>query len=324
MITQAERSKGPPRTNRNSSKRALKKVIYIVSEKRSGSTVADAFISSRFEAVSAGEIINFKHYWQQSGEAPGRARGWVCRCGEKVRECSFWNSVMFEYLKDDRRSRSTDFDLRKSKTVRSYLLAPLKVRRPLSVKQSEKTADLKAFYEAIAKVAGADVIVDSSKCLSQLVTLLRDPELRALSSVLVVTRDARAVCHSVLNRAEEAGRKKGCARVFSRWTIAYSMILLTLSGNKSGESVRLKYEDICDHPSYCSEKLTDCIPILKDGSSDENGSKVLHNIGGTPRKLGSCSQFEKDSRWEEKRSRSNRFFYFIAAPLNKLLGYDVE
>ena len=61
------------------------KLLYIIGDGRSGSTLLNIALGNHPDAVAAGELCNVQRYlWRQDN--------W-CSCGTPVHECSFWGAV---------------------------------------------------------------------------------------------------------------------------------------------------------------------------------------------------------------------------------------
>lgn len=299
----------------------IDKIVYILSDQRSGSTIADTFVSSHFNAFSAGEVINFHHYWRCAGSGAGSTRDWVCRCGSKLPECFFWCEVMNSYVGDGREVMEADFDLAGRKSIGAHLALVFTSAERAKKGDCGKVDKLKRFYSAVASVSGERIIVDSSKSPLQLDRMLADPEVRSIANVIILTRDARAVCHSVVKRAAQGGVKRSSLRSYVRWSLIYMSGLLSLRRKREVNTLHVSYEDICDKPNVVISSIMNRFSIGSEGLREACSRMQRHNIGGTPRSIESTQTFQKDEAWKSERTLGNRFWYFIALPLNVFFGY---
>lgn len=71
-------------------------ILYIISDKRSGSTLLENILSKSNEAVSLGEVAMLKNHILKEG--PGEKWGWNCSCGEALENCTFWSQVLQKIL----------------------------------------------------------------------------------------------------------------------------------------------------------------------------------------------------------------------------------
>ena len=70
-------------------------VIYIISDKRSGSTLLDYLLSCHPDVTPLGELrLLFGHYHKIRA---GARWNWNCSCGQPVASCGFWTKI-FEWL----------------------------------------------------------------------------------------------------------------------------------------------------------------------------------------------------------------------------------
>jgi hypothetical protein len=68
------------------------KVIYIISDRRSGSTLLENILSKSAETVSIGELAMLKGHIAKDG--PGELWDWNCSCGKPIMQCEFWSKVL--------------------------------------------------------------------------------------------------------------------------------------------------------------------------------------------------------------------------------------
>jgi hypothetical protein len=68
------------------------KVIYLISDRRSGSTLLENILSKSVETVSVGELAMLKGHIEKDG--PGELWNWTCSCGQPIMQCEFWSEVL--------------------------------------------------------------------------------------------------------------------------------------------------------------------------------------------------------------------------------------
>ena len=73
-------------------------VIYIISDRRSGSTLLENILSKSIEIVSIGELAMLKGHIEKNG--PGDLWNWNCSCGKTIMQCEFWSKVL-QYIYND-------------------------------------------------------------------------------------------------------------------------------------------------------------------------------------------------------------------------------
>jgi sulfotransferase family protein len=165
------------------------RVLYVAGWGRSGSTLLDRMLGELPGVFSAGEL---REIWQR-----GLLENAPCGCGAHFRECEFWGRVGMEaYGGWDQLECEELAGLRT--TVDRPWFVPFLLGAPAPPSYRRRLARYLEFvgplYAAIAKVSGANVVVDSSKLPSHAFLLRRLPgiDLRLVHLV----RDSRAVAFS--------------------------------------------------------------------------------------------------------------------------------
>ena len=137
------------------------RLLYIAAWGRSGSTILGNILGALPGVFDAGEL---RHFWGRSGRQDR-----TCGCGETLAACPFWREVRAELL--------ADADLPTDDFASDPRLAARGDPGPAdpagrsassasdlpSVPFGGYIQSLRSLYGAIAKVSGAEVIVDSSK-----------------------------------------------------------------------------------------------------------------------------------------------------------------
>jgi hypothetical protein len=137
----------------------------------------------------------------------------TCACGQRIADCDFWNEV---------RSRVDPCD-------------------------ANDDAPPSALLEAICAVSDAQVVIDSSKSIRRLRSLLATP---VDLHVIHLVRDGRAVAHS--------NRKKGRDfRIsFQKWAAIQRHARTVLEEvSPSVPTTRIRYEDLAQHPQRTIEEI---------------------------------------------------------------------
>jgi len=67
------------------------KYIYILSDKRSGSTVLENLLAQMDGVFSAGELRLLQGHYLKEGA--GKDWNWQCTCGESIQDCTIWSKV---------------------------------------------------------------------------------------------------------------------------------------------------------------------------------------------------------------------------------------
>jgi hypothetical protein len=267
---------------------------------RSGSTILTSALGASPGYFAAGELGNL---WRWTAD------GGRCACGQSLRDCSIWSSVLSESIGRD----PSDAQLQRLATLRDRAISKQgAIRRLLRLEpHAEYLEARRALYDAVAKVSGAAVIVDSTKHGLDALVLRKDERLR----FLILDRDSRAVVTS-----EMAQRKSrhGVADwelppTRSAWPSFVSWWLVTATGKllatcERRRSLALRYEDFCrdavdtlDRVSRLSGVPVD-VPV-KDGCIDLPAISG-HQCSGNPARFAiGRVRIEEDLRWKQELPR---------------------
>lgn len=73
------------------------KVVYIIAQGHSGSTLADCILGTHPDFISSGELryLNWQLYRTMNKRASVKGQN-ICTCNKDFRECSFWSQVFQE------------------------------------------------------------------------------------------------------------------------------------------------------------------------------------------------------------------------------------
>ena len=165
-------------------------VLYIAGNGHSGSTLLDIIIGSSADIFSAGELTFitrnsiFKEY---------------CSCKELLNECDIWSSIVKVWLEKSsvnlKEYQKLKLKFERNKTTVNALFNKI---RPSHEFKTYCMSTL-LLFEAIQKVTGKSVIVDSSKSPQRIAVLNKIVDLK----VVHLCRNARGV----LNSAKKSSKK---------------------------------------------------------------------------------------------------------------------
>src|SRR5690349_7956846 len=159
-------------------------VIYIISDRRSGSTLLENTLSKSSEVTSIGELAMLKGHILKQG--PGNHWNWNCSCGKPVTECDFWKPV----LKDTWEQNPSSFNTNIEWNFKSRLL------NVISNKKNKDVAEtLNKLYKKIFEQTGKPFIVDSSKDPFQALCVYRNARDFDVK-IIWLKRDLRAIAVS--------------------------------------------------------------------------------------------------------------------------------
>jgi hypothetical protein len=301
-------------------------VLFVGGLGRSGSTLINRMLGQLPGFVSVGEV---REVWER-----GFLRNHLCGCGQPFRQCPFWTAVTANAF-GDLSPAGAERVLRLKDVWDRHRFAPLFVLprlRPPAHRAAirEYAACLGALLRAIAEVARARVIVDSSKTPAHLVALAELGNVDV--HVLHLIRDPRAVAHSwrrTLRRpdahaAEEYFPRLHPARTALLW--AGINVLLWWQRLSVRSYRRLRYEDLVRDPAPLAEvvgALGEPVSSLPDGWKGDVHLDVHHNIAGNPVKFQTGTiPLRLDAQWEREMPVGARLLVgAITWPLLVAYGY---
>ncbi|UII23871.1 sulfotransferase [Fulvivirga ligni] len=128
------------------------KIIYIVGDGRSGSTLLENVLRNQNNTINVGECFRFwERYYRNET---------ICGCNKLIGNCELWTGV-------DANLRNTFGDDYDSKKVEQSIKKFTTYKYQKHFNEFEVSEQLKdliiTFYSSIAHISGANIIIDSSK-----------------------------------------------------------------------------------------------------------------------------------------------------------------
>lgn len=222
-------------------------VLFIAGAGRSCSTMLGHILGQIEGYAFVGEAV---HAWRVVDDR-------LCGCGTRLEHCEFWNTVRDDAIGPG--SRSEDF-FSLGRVARWRHLpssfAPGGASR-MAARYGEHWLRAERLYRAAAKVAGADVIVDSSKSVpyARMLSLLPGLDVR----ILHLVRDSRAVANAWLRRKPTPDRteafmaQRPAALTVWNWTVANLGVEWLL--RPSMPYRRIRYEDLASRPLEMVQRI---------------------------------------------------------------------
>lgn len=299
-------------------------VIYIAGDGRSGSTLLSQLLGQAAGWFSVGEA---RFVWER-----GLLGNRLCECGVPFRDCAYWGRVIEEgfgcadaiplpeIVAADSRL------LRTRHSLRAWRATADPDRWTSGVDSYVRsTANL---YRAMQRVAGAQVLVDSSKLPAYGMLLRATGQVRLF--VVHMVRDPRAVAHSwrrwkPLHEPGPAAymERRSLARSCAVWNATNALAELLLRDAEG--FVRARYEDLVADPRatvsqvLASLGLDATVPDLDPGAQLRPG----HAAAGNPsRHDRGALHLRLDDAWRTEMSRRDvTAVTALTSPLMRRYGY---
>jgi hypothetical protein len=304
----------------------MTRVVYVGGVIRSGSTLLDRMLGELPGHVAVGELC---YIWEHSV-----LLNHDCGCGEPFASCPFWSAVGEAAYGGWSTIDAADVIALQASVENTRdlpgLLAP---RGDFAVRMQRYAVLMSKLYAGIAKVAGARVVVDSSKHAGPAYLLRHAPDVDL--RVVHIVRDPRGVANSLrkkVKRPEKDGFEEYMATwpartVARRWLTTNSLIS---SLPRFGVPVtRVRYEDLVGDPHTELSRIAATVDRpLEPGALDfiQDGAVKLpsaHTLDGNPMRFTTGPmQLKPDEGWRTDLPPSDRRMVEVTTwPLRKLYGY---
>lgn len=305
------------------------KVLYVGGYGRSGSTLVGRMLGEAQNAICVGETCYLC--------TRGLLNNVECGCGRPFRSCDFWDAVGRRAFGgwdsvDVKRLLEIDRITSRLRTLPFYWMPWL--RPGFAAAVEDYVAWLSRLYLAIAEVAGAATIVETSKDpnFALLLTRMRSSDVR----VVHLVRDSRAVAYSWMRKKRmpsPIGEQKFMPR-FKPATTAASWLVSNAAFHalalRHSQYIQITYEQFVEDPLSTLEKLsefTDQSLVLDDAQMIGNKVRLgdHHIFSGNPMRASTgWLEIALDREWQTTMQRSD--FLGVTAmtwPLLFRYGYAI-
>jgi sulfotransferase family protein len=298
------------------------RVLYVIGTARSGSTVLNTLLGSHHDVIGAGELGYLSEH--------GHAFREVCSCGVPATSCEFWSRVYAEWLRIGG-PRSLEHYVALQRRFEQGRFRPVDPVPPIQKQTAAyvKYAALAAhLLEAIRRVSGKSIIVDSSKTPWRALVLASLPGIDV--RVLHLVRHPAGVVWSMKKAAkgkETDQSPRSVVRSSLYWLILNLQARLVRRRLPASHSIRLRYEDLVRQPSETMNRigaLLDC-DLAEIGRRAVLGEsfRVEHTIAGNRLRMQGKVRLRMDSDWHDQLSLLDQSLCgALTGWLAKLYGYD--
>lgn len=288
------------------------KVIYILGEGRSGSTLVERILGQHSDIFAAGEL---KHIWDRSFK-----ENQLCSCGAAFNECDVWKKIL-ENLEMKNIDPNKQIDAQEKISRLRHFFTLKNLQENGQYKENVYLMDIiNTYYElyrAILKTTGKEYVLDASKHPVFAFLLSMHPDIDL--TVLHLVRDVRGVAYSWRKkkvRPEITTHKELMPR-YSVIRTAVSWDIVNYIGNYVKQQVDayslLRYEDIILNPKIEVSKIFKLLK-LKDKTDHifiKQNTVLLnlnHTVSGNPMrfKTGEIT-LNLDEEWKEKMNKKEKF-----------------
>lgn len=307
--------------------------VYILAAGRSGSTLLSLILGGHPRAISVGELYQLPK---------NLALNTTCACGQPIRDCSFWHSVVtnlgqqlqLQILTDpysldlgfigavnlvDRQHQTTAYKAAwqiRHELIRLHLATGLPLPDGVLHRFALGIDNTLATYAAIREVSGAECIVDSSKGYLRGISIYQ--RYPASTRLVLLARDGRARLYS--------GLKTGHNRrqTVRGWRTYYDHALPLLKKRVAPEHIiHVRYEQLARNPLAETRRLCEFLGLSFDPLMLDFRQKASHVANGNDMRLVNSDAISLDERWHSNLSADDlAYFAKHAGRTNCRLGYN--
>jgi hypothetical protein len=293
---------------------------------RSGSTLLELCLGGLPKVCAVGELV---HVWQR-----GVLENQLCGCGRHFHDCDFWSAVGSVAFGGWARAAAEHALALRRSVDRNRFVPRLLAPRPGSAflhRVREYDALYHRVYSAVLEVAGADVVIDSSKHVSLAACLRWDDGLDL--RLVHVTRDSRGVAHSWSKHVERPEisdtvtymPRYSPTKVSIRWLAQNAMFeALGLAGTPR---LHVRYEDFVRAPVETLQKVAQHLDLGALPNSAAPPGHVLlrpnHTVSGNPLRFSTgLVAVSADEAWRDLMPAGRRrLVAALTLPLRGRYGY---
>ncbi len=322
----------------------MTRLVYVLSASHSGSTLLSMLLNAHPKVVTAGEL---------KAERFGDPDRYRCSCHELLKECTFWRAVA-----DRMNSRGHNFSITDARThfgamdsrwvrrltrplvreafterVRDLALSLSPSWRRGLPEMLRRSADL---VHSIAEVAGADVVVESSKIGLRLKYLTQCEDLDI--HVVRLIRDGRAVALTYMRPDEFADARDARLRgggtgvnldtrlsmdeAAREWRRSNEEAEALLGQLRGVQVIQVHYESLCNSPLDTVNQVFSEFG-LHSLTSLEDFRVLPHHVIGNGMRLDTDNRVVLDDRWRSALAAPElSTFARVAGDLNSRYGYQ--
>ncbi|MEM6325523.1 MAG: sulfotransferase [Bacteroidota bacterium] len=318
----------------------MRRIVYIASAPRSGSTLLTHLIASHPDVGTIGERHFFHRLLVPEYQNPEHIEairkgaeiphGAMCSCGRPFVKCPVWLSILARVEEGvPARIRALPyprFGAYKNqiarKVARKILWRQAETGRmrglpwPLSQRFRAMLEANNVLIDAALAETGGSVFLDNSKTVQEAIYLDHHPENEV--RVIHLVRDGRAQMMSRVP-AKKNLTADNCAR---QWAETIETSRRVLSAWR-GPVLDLRYEDLCNAPDSIMAEVYAFCDLDSAATPAEWGSDEQHVMGNSRMRLSETTKIELRTGWKSKISDDQlRTFEQRAGALNRSLGYS--
>ncbi|MCK5384426.1 MAG: sulfotransferase [Alphaproteobacteria bacterium] len=278
------------------------KVIYIASFSRSGSTVLDTVLGNQPQVAGHGELMRLA--------TSGWMKNEYCSCSEPVNACPFWREVYAHWHKKTG-GKPEDYAVLQDRFERFRRLPILLKEHWKPSRDFKEYAEMTvAMFQAVQKVSGCNIIVDSSKYPFRALALSMIPDIDL--RLIHLVRNSHAVAWSMAKPYKKDAKigieknMKGVSVIKTAllWNLVNTQISWLRKQLPKNKSVLLRYEHFTESPKTALKSLSQVLELdmqpLLNKINNEEAFQIKHFIAGNRLRMNKEIYLQKHIEWRRE------------------------
>lgn len=259
------------------------KLVLLVGDGHSGSTLLDLIMDSHSKILGVGEISHYKRM---------RDYDVNCACGKIIRDCNFWNKAVI----------GVDWNSLPliGRNIKDFIFNPLNFvyfddendKKELNDKKYIKETE--KLYRNALRVSGKEIVFDSSKSPDRAELLIQGDLFDVV--LLHLVRDGRGVVYSHI----KLGRKP--LSYMKQWAVVNLRTKIVKIRNKDIKNIFILYEDFVKNPVGVTSYILEQIGLEFESNMLNFNSYEHHQVGGNARLKNKkdTSEIKFDIKWKKQ------------------------
>lgn len=313
------------------------KLVYIIAQGHSGSTMADCILGTHPDFISSGELryLNWQVHRTKEGTSSVKGQD-ICTCENDFRKCPFWSKVFssikqktgkdlvtdptsfdtayfnqFAYQDWDGFTRSF-YDRIRAYITRECIEQGWSYRLlPWSVEIDRWLHNNWIIYETMSEVGERSVVVDSSKHL--MIALLLQQYKPKDVTILFLHRSVEALAASAKRWAAKKGKEADLRAVVQGKQQFEKRVAKYKRKIKELQYIDITYEEMVYEPAFFLDSLVHALGVDSKYQKQQNESFFIdpskqHLVAGNPMRYRGRQQIRYDERWKEELSEEELSF----------------
>jgi len=280
-------------------------IIFIIGHGRSGTTLIDMFLTQQFDAVSVGQIINLEALITSSQTK-------LCTCGQTINDCQRWGEIL-RRVSFDGAFKSNPF-FASGKRFRQLGVAFSKCLGSRKLVNQTHIDHQISFINAVTDVAGANLIVDSSKNLNRF---------DALCAIDTPDFDVKAVyvkrsMEGVVSSKQKAKSARVSSSLLAALSWSFQNLISAIYFKKfEGKKIFIEFEDFTVKPEFYFQRIRQELNLELNGQyTSILEPPAMHMIAGNSISRQSQILIERSSKPHRVDWWTMLIDFIIAKPTN--------